>query len=291
MKKISTSLIMAAAAAFSANNLTAAERMLIIGDATPDGWSHDKALMMLPSAENPDIFTFTGTLKADTDFKFTTATEWIDDMEYRNPNEDPYQIDKLRAGGNDTKFRVSQECNYLVICDLQQLTVTVKKAEYQDNPIRYNALYLIGDATDAGWNLPNAVELTQDTTDPFLFKGTADLKAQGSFKIATNPNVGYGQTFFHPEPDNNGKLTNDGTDDRQWRVADDGKYNLTAHLLNHTIDIEKAPSGTINSIDENEVSGTDCDPVYYNLQGVRVANPVSGLYIKVTGSKATKIRL
>jgi hypothetical protein len=39
---------------------------------------------------------------------------------------------------------------------------------------------------------------------------------------------------------------------------------------------------------------TDADtttPVYYNLQGIRVANPTSGLYIKVCGKKATKVYL
>ena len=30
-------------------------------------------------------------------------------------------------------------------------------------------------------------------------------------------------------------------------------------------------------------------PVYYNLQGVRVAEPQHGLYIKVTGNKSEKI--
>ena len=35
--------------------------------------------------------------------------------------------------------------------------------------------------------------------------------------------------------------------------------------------------------DENEA------PVYYNLQGVRVANPESGLYIVVKGSKVSKV--
>ncbi len=32
-------------------------------------------------------------------------------------------------------------------------------------------------------------------------------------------------------------------------------------------------------------------PVYYNLSGVRVANPTNGLYIKVVDGKATKVRL
>ena len=30
-------------------------------------------------------------------------------------------------------------------------------------------------------------------------------------------------------------------------------------------------------------------PIYYNMQGVRVDNPTSGLYIKVTGRKIEKV--
>ena len=41
----------------------------------------------------------------------------------------------------------------------------------------------------------------------------------------------------------------------------------------------------------NDVIAADADvaPVYYNLQGVRVANPANGLYIKVAGEKASKV--
>ena len=41
----------------------------------------------------------------------------------------------------------------------------------------------------------------------------------------------------------------------------------------------------------NDVIAADAEvaPVYYNLQGVRVANPANGLYIKVAGEKASKV--
>lgn len=39
------------------------------------------------------------------------------------------------------------------------------------------------------------------------------------------------------------------------------------------------------------VADSDATPVYYNMQGVRVANPESGLFIEVKGNKATKVIL
>lgn len=45
------------------------------------------------------------------------------------------------------------------------------------------------------------------------------------------------------------------------------------------------------SVSEIEVSDSDCEPVYYNLQGVKVSNPENGLYIRVQGKKATKVMI
>lgn len=47
-------------------------------------------------------------------------------------------------------------------------------------------------------------------------------------------------------------------------------------------------SGVYDSVDEITVD--ENAPVeYYNLQGVRVANPENGLYIRRQGSKVTKV--
>ena len=50
---------------------------------------------------------------------------------------------------------------------------------------------------------------------------------------------------------------------------------------------------TFKSTDSNGVEGIVVDenvaPIYYNLQGVKVANPENGVFIKVQGSKATKV--
>lgn len=48
--------------------------------------------------------------------------------------------------------------------------------------------------------------------------------------------------------------------------------------------------GTITGVDNIAVSD-DANPVYYNLQGVRVANPSNGIFIRVAGGKVSKIAL
>ncbi len=45
----------------------------------------------------------------------------------------------------------------------------------------------------------------------------------------------------------------------------------------------------INGINDITVDAANGEAVYYNLNGVRVANPENGLFIKVQGGKATKV--
>ena len=287
MKKKITSLFLSLIAlsttVFTAH---AAERLLIIGDATPAGWSIDNALVMIQSPENPDIFTYTGYLKADADFKFTSNTFCGDaDLEYRNASEDAYEVTTLVKGGDDRKFRVREAANYDIVCDLSNLSISVTKSEYQENPIRYNISYLIGGATVANWNLSQAVPMQQDANNPFILSVTTDL-VSGTFKIATNCHVGYDQDFFHPEADDQTKLTLDGTDDRQWQIEEEDSYIVKLNLLDQTISITKNENTAIEGI---SIDNQAQDPVYYNLQGIRVNAPSKGIYIEVRGNKVSKV--
>lgn len=64
----------------------------------------------------------------------------------------------------------------------------------------------------------------------------------------------------------------------QWYGANNNKCLAAMFTVNFTQGV-------------NDVIAADADvaPVYYNLQGVRVANPANGLYIKVVGEKASKV--
>lgn len=47
------------------------------------------------------------------------------------------------------------------------------------------------------------------------------------------------------------------------------------------------PDGTNRT--EDIVSDCDCEPVYYNLCGIRMDNPEHGIFIRINGGKAEKI--
>ena len=48
--------------------------------------------------------------------------------------------------------------------------------------------------------------------------------------------------------------------------------------------------GNNSAVSEIEMPDKDnADTEYYNLQGIRIANPVSGIYIRRTGSRTEKV--
>ncbi|MCH5346113.1 MAG: hypothetical protein J1E63_03330, partial [Muribaculaceae bacterium] len=61
-------------------------------------------------------------------------------------------------------------------------------------------------------------------------------------------------------------------------------YNLDNQFNIHDIIVEKVDESGVETI---SIDATEA--VYYNLQGVRVANPAGGIYIRVSGDKATKV--
>ena len=79
------------------------------------------------------------------------------------------------------------------------------------------------------------------------------------------------------------------------------KDSKTLYLPEGTTKVTITPAATIgfngitvnfsdaSAVEAIEAEDADAPVVYYNLQGVRVANPENGLYIRVQGNKATKV--
>ena len=68
-------------------------------------------------------------------------------------------------------------------------------------------------------------------------------------------------------------------------ITDPGKYKLIADFSSMTISLlDAGTSGIEDSCIDNHIPAE-----YYNLQGVRIAEPGPGIYIKVTDGKASKV--
>lgn len=274
----------------AASTLTvqAAERLLIVGDGVWGGWSIDNSIVMMNDAAQPDVFTATVSLKANSDFKFLTETEW-GKLEYRAGDAGVTLSDGVSAAlvssddnSNDNKFQVGETANYSIVCDLAAKTVTVTKAAYQDDEIKHTALWLVGSATTGGWDLGKATMILPSDDNPMVFRGTVDL-LEGEMKIAVNKYTGYGQTFYQRDAADNTKMTFGG-DDNKWNISKAGQYDVEADVKNLTISIKEHTSTGITNMATTANATAD----YFTLSGVRLSAPAKGICIKRQGNRVVK---
>ena len=274
----------------AASTLTvqAAERLLIVGDGVWGGWSIDNSIVMMNDAAQPDVFTATVSLKANSDFKFLTETEW-GKLEYRAGDAGVTLSDGVSAAlvssddnSNDNKFQVGETANYSIVCDLAAKTVTVTKAAYQDDELKHTGLWLVGSATTGGWDLGKATMILPSDDNPMVFRGTVDL-LEGEMKIAVNKYTGYGQTFYQRDAADDTKMTFGG-DDNKWNISKAGQYDVEADVKNLTISIVEHVANGITNMATTANATAD----YFTLSGVRLSAPAKGICIKRQGNRVVK---
>lgn len=284
MKKMNTTRNLLAAIAIAvamfAANLEAKAAVtdvpMIVGPATWGGWAASNSCVMVPVDGQEGVYTFTGYLKANEEFKFITHTDWSGDQ-YMNPSSTDAYISgdgQLALNGDDNKFKVSESANYTVTVDLANLTLNVAKAAFQDSPIYYNVLYLVGGNTPGGWSLGDATQLTQDAANPYKFTAEVALTADGSFKIAVNKFGDFTQKFFYRDAADDGKVSEASAGDLQWSVASAGNYVVAVDLQAMTISIASKEAAGIKGIAASKSTSADA---YYSLSGARVSKTTKGI--------------
>lgn len=268
----------------AALQMHATDRLLVVGDATWGKWSLDRTSVMLRDKADTDVFRYCGWLEADREFKFLAQAQW-DKVEYRNAAENPYEINRLVRSDNnsapDYKFKVSESANYNITCNLATMTITVEKAAFQQAPVLHNVLYMVGSATPGDWALWQALPLQQDSDNPFAFSADVSLKP-GTFKIATNCYGDYNeQKFYFRDPADNGRLSEDGTDDRQWTIDAAGDYKVSVNLDSKTIDI--TPAEITNFLGEyRSLSANGNSVTVYAANGCLMLTAYNDYVVKVT---------
>ncbi|MCH4154925.1 MAG: SusF/SusE family outer membrane protein [Muribaculaceae bacterium] len=219
------------------------DKLMVVGEATWGGWSYDNAALMHNTSEAPHAFTYTGWMEANKDFKFLCQAAWDD--QYNNGGAtilDGTGKLVLNDKVNDTKFQLATSGNYTIVCNLDSLTVTATKAEYQAKKILHDELFIVGSATPGGWDLTKSLLLTQNASNPFEFSGKHLQLSAGTFKIAVNNRAGYGQKMYYRNTSDNTKITEDSSGDNQWSISGTAEYgyDVTVNLDDMTISISKA---------------------------------------------------
>lgn len=147
-------------------------------------------------------------------------------------------------------------------------------------------LYIAGEFNN--WDYDNAPAMEFDGVDTYTY--TAEFNGEKAFSISealgeefewatfmtADGTVKVGETTpLDFDYDEIGKITFEGAN---------GEYKITVVMNEETMTLNISSTSGIADIE-----AADAAARYFNLQGVEVANPSTGIYIRVAGGKATKV--
>ena len=289
LKTFTKSILCCALFVVGALSAKAADRLVIVGDATWGGWNLGQSTVMQKSDENADVFKATVHLEANKEFKFLTELGW-GNLEYR-AGAGPVTLQSgvevplvsSEDEPTDGKFFVSESANYDIVCNLATKKVVVTKAAYQTTALKHTALWMIGSATKGGWSIGEGTIMKADATNPAKFSVQTELKA-GELKFGTNVYAGFDQMFYLRDLSDEGKIVFGGADNK-WEITEEATYDVTVDVAAMTVSFTKVNPTAISSVE----TANNAPAVYYTLSGVKVEKPVAGVYVKRQGGKSVKV--
>lgn len=289
LKTFTKSILCCALFVVGALSAKAADRLVIVGDATWGGWNLSQSTVMQKSDDNADVFKATVHLDANKEFKFLTELGW-GNLEYRagaGPVTLQSGIEAPLVSSEDEptdgKFFVSESANYDIVCNLATKKVVVTKAAYQATDLKHTALWMIGSATKGGWSIGEGTIMKADVTNPAKFSARTELKA-GELKFGTNVYAGFDQMFYLRDLSDEGKIVFGG-DDNKWNITEEATYDVTIDVAAMTVSFTKVDPTAISTVE----TAKNAPAVYYTLSGVKVEKPVAGVYVKRQGGKSVKV--
>jgi len=215
------------------------ETLYMIGDAAPNGWDAGNATELIPDNESPGMFTYSGSLSTG-ELKFiTTKGQFL--PSYNKGEDENSLVYRTEDNQPDEKFSIAQGGVYQIQADLLDLTISIEKL---DQP-PFSQLYIVGDASESGWNIDSPVAFEQSDSDPFIFTYEG-LLTPGSFKVLAGSTGDWCGEWYRPlvndqEITSTAVAQNSGCDvDNNWQVteATSGFYKITLNTREVAISIE-----------------------------------------------------
>lgn len=184
------------------------------------------------------------------EFKFGTQNNSWEDMYHPTIANAPYtHTGVMQNDEGDNKWALTQaECGrpYKMTLDITEGAEKFSMTTFTP----FENLYMVGDATQAGWNIDNAVAMTK--VDDYNFTWHGNLTA-GSVKITCDRQSDWNGVWFmastnDEEPTGEeqvmafvDKIHDAGVRDidRKWKITQAGIYTITCNQLTETITITK----------------------------------------------------
>lgn len=215
------------------------KKLWIVGGATPRGWNIDNPDSLVRDVTDYFIFRFNEVFTVD-EFKIPTATgNW--GCDYYMPmtaagDITSREVQLVPGGSPDFKWKIPTAGAYKITLDLRQTKIDIKPFT------PYAQLWLVGDATPAGWNIDNPTPMVSGG-DPYTFTYEGPLSV-GEFKIPVVTG-NWGGDFFMPAVNHQSisetaaRFVPGGSPDMKWQIQEAGTYKITFNQLKETIKIEK----------------------------------------------------
>ena len=228
--------------------------LYMVGDATPNGWDIGNPTALQASADDALTFTWEGELRTGELKLCLTTGSW--DAPFLRPAVNGTEIGKtdisnakfaMHAGDPDDKWRVAAAGTYRLTFDLRNWTMsTAFLAEPEapsKEPILAENVFMVGDATPAGWNIDAPTQLTRQSQYIFIYEGTlaaGEMKAytqSGDWGApAIRPTFG-GCKIGRSGVESADFIYTTGPDDK-WQIEEAGRYRLTFDLEHYTLAAE-----------------------------------------------------
>lgn len=216
--------------------------LFIVGDASPNGWDISNAVE-LTAANQRGVFIYEGKL-SEGNFKFAVSRDdcFCQDFYTKNPDNDNEIVYNEGGSGEDLQWTITEEGNYRLRVDIINKTIDITPVE--DAP--FSELFIVGDATESGWNIDAPAAFTQSELDPFVFNYEGNF-APGEFKIFAGPMGDWCGDWYRPQVDDNA-LENGSVvqatgcePDNTWLVTEEtsGRYRISLNTANNTIRFTK----------------------------------------------------
>ena len=249
--------------------------------------------------EETETLVFNVTVPAGTENCYIVGSfnEWGNfvAMEKAGDNNFTISIDNLKKSEVKYKYTCGEGWDYVEmqadkVTDVQDRSYTANDivAAWKSTPsttVTYpEKVYIVGH--DNAWDPAKPLEISGTdgvyTIDNVTFVNTGfKMSTQKGSWEAFNAGVLYVQNAIVNEE---ATITKGSSDDS--KISATGTFNLTIDLVNMTF---LAIDPLTVAIEEIEAENAPVE--YYNLQGVKVANPENGIFIKKQGSKTTKVVL
>ena len=212
--------------------------LYLVGDATPNGWTRERATPMIQNAVNPSLFSWKGLLRKG-EFKILTSTaDWLPCYVRDENDASIMHYRKTEDDYPDFKWEITTTDNYTVDVDVKAMTISINSIGGEI----YNHIYMIGDATPGGWSWDNITELEHPEPNIFTYEGFLN---RGEIKFPTELKSDWsGEMLYAPaadcNPAENGTYdAHKGEPDNKWTIHTAGDWSITINIKNTTISFIK----------------------------------------------------